>query len=53
MDNKLFLFTNSASDKTFNVKCEPEKAIALREEFEDVKPGFHMNKQYWNKVCYN
>ena len=53
LDNKIFLLTNLASDQTFNVKCEPEKAIALREEFEDVKPGFHMNKQHWNTVCYN
>ena len=52
LDNKIFLLTNLASAKTFNVKCQPEKAIALREEFEDVKPGFHMNKQHWNTICY-
>ena len=53
LDNKIFLLTNLASTQTFNLKCEPEKTIALREEFEDVKPGFHMNKQHWNTVCYN
>jgi predicted DNA-binding protein (MmcQ/YjbR family) len=34
----------------FNVKCNPEKAITLREEFEDIKPDFHMNKKHWNTV---
>ena len=52
LDNKIFLLTNLASAQTFNVKFKPEKAIALREEFEDIKPGFHMNKHHWNTVCY-
>ena len=35
---------------TINLKCDPEKAIELREQFEDIKPGYHMNKQHWNTV---
>jgi predicted DNA-binding protein (MmcQ/YjbR family) len=35
----------------FNVKCDPEKAIELREEYPDaVLPGYHMNKKHWNTV---
>lgn len=35
----------------FNVKCDPEIAIELREEYpEAVLPGFHMNKKHWNTV---
>lgn len=35
----------------FNVKCDPEKAIELREEYpEAVLPGYHMNKKHWNTV---
>ena len=35
----------------FNVKCDPEEAIQLREEFpEHVLPGYHMNKKHWNTV---
>jgi len=34
----------------FNVKCEPDRAIQLREEYECVLPGYHMNKKYWNTV---
>lgn len=34
----------------FNLKCDPEKAIELRETYSGVIPGYHMNKQHWNTV---
>lgn len=34
----------------FNVKCDPEKAVALREMHPAIRPGYHMNKQHWNTV---
>jgi predicted DNA-binding protein (MmcQ/YjbR family) len=35
----------------FNVKCDPDKAIELREQYpESVLPGYHMNKKHWNTV---
>lgn len=48
---KVFLIAD-INDKPlhFNVKCDPEKAIELREEYPSVKPGFHMNKKHWNTV---
>jgi len=34
-----------------NLKCDPERAIALREEYEGIiTPGFHMSKKHWNTV---
>lgn len=33
-----------------NLKCDPELAIELRERYEAVKPGYHMNKTHWNTV---
>ena len=33
-----------------NLKCNPEEAVELREEYEAVIPGYHMNKQHWNTV---
>lgn len=33
-----------------NLKCDPEKAIELREQFEDVQPGWHMSKKHWNTI---
>lgn len=35
---------------SFNVKCDPEKAIQLREQYNCVKPGYHMNKKHWNTI---
>ena len=55
VNNKIFLLV--ALDEAplhFNVKCDPEKAIELREEFpEAVLPGYHMNKKHWNTVIVN
>lgn len=34
----------------FNVKCDPDKAIELREMYSCVLPGYHMNKKHWNTV---
>lgn len=33
-----------------NVKCDPERAIELREEFAGVLPGYHMSKTHWNTI---
>ncbi|MFJ9035882.1 MmcQ/YjbR family DNA-binding protein [Streptomyces sp. NPDC102406] len=36
---------------TVNLKCDPEDAVRLREEYEGViVPGWHMNKRHWNTV---
>ena len=49
---KMFLLLSlDAQPLRFNVKCDPEKAIELRENYPDtVLPGYHMNKQHWNTV---
>ena len=36
-----------------NLKCDPEKAVELREQFESVQPGYHMSKKHWNTVIIN
>ena len=33
-----------------NLKCDPDEALALRDIFPSVKPGYHMNKKHWNTV---
>lgn len=33
-----------------NLKCDPEKAVELRESYTQVKPGYHMSKIHWNTV---
>jgi len=48
---RIFLLTGLDSDDfRFNVKCDPDKAIELREEFPCVIPGYHMNKKHWNTI---
>ncbi|MBL7747959.1 MAG: MmcQ/YjbR family DNA-binding protein [Chitinophagaceae bacterium] len=48
---KAFLLTGFDSQPLrFNVKCDPDKAIELREEFSCVLPGYHMNKKHWNTI---
>jgi predicted DNA-binding protein (MmcQ/YjbR family) len=49
--NKIFALT-SLDTESFRVslKCDPDKAVELREEFDHVVPGYHLNKKHWNTV---
>ncbi|QVY64114.1 MmcQ/YjbR family DNA-binding protein [Polaribacter sp. Q13] len=55
--NKMFLLTGltswEKSEAKVNLKCNPEKAEELREEYEGISAGFHMNKKHWNTVLLN
>ncbi len=35
---------------TINLKCDPDRAVELREQYSGIAPGYHMNKQLWNTV---
>jgi predicted DNA-binding protein (MmcQ/YjbR family) len=52
VNDKIFLLAGLDSNPLqFNVKCDPDKAIQLREEYpESVLPGYHMNKIHWNTI---
>jgi predicted DNA-binding protein (MmcQ/YjbR family) len=48
---KMFaLISLDAIPPSINLKCKPELAEQLREEFSAVRPGYHMNKTHWNTV---
>jgi len=47
---KIFLLTSLNQGNRFNAKCDPERAIELREQFAEVQPGYHMNKVHWNTI---
>ena len=49
---KMFALT-SLEDRTLSVKCDPEKAIVLREQYPSVTPGYHMSKKHWNTIQLN
>ena len=48
--DKIFCLVNLTPPWSTNLKSDPEKAIELREEYEEIIPGFHMNKKHWNTV---
>jgi predicted DNA-binding protein (MmcQ/YjbR family) len=48
--SKMFLLISLKRPETFNVKCDPELAVALREKYAEVEPGYHMSKKLWNTV---
>lgn len=48
---KAFALTAVESERTrVNLKCDPEYAVELRDKYEDIIPGWHMNKKHWNTV---
>ena len=48
---KMFALTGLDSEIfTVNLKCNPNRAIELREEFDYIVPGYHMSKIHWNTV---
>jgi len=51
VEGKMFLLMSlDEHPVTMNVKCDPELAVDLRERYEAVRPGYHMNKTHWNTV---
>ena len=47
------IFALAALDEvpaTVNLKCDPDLALELRDRYEQVRPGYHMNKKHWNTV---
>lgn len=47
---KMFALTDLEGDLSINLKCDPEKAVELRELYPSVMPGYHMNKRHWNTI---
>lgn len=48
------MFALAALDQvppTVNLKCDPDLALDLRDRYEQVRPGYHMNKKHWNSVA--
>ena len=47
---KMFALISLSEPDTVNLKCDPEYATELRERYDGVQPGYHMNKKMWNTV---
>ncbi len=53
VDGKLFALVDTTVFEQVNLKCDPDLAIELREQYQGVTPGYHMNKKHWNTVRIN
>lgn len=53
VNGKIFAITG-LDDENFsvNLKCDPQYALELRDEYPQIIPGFHMNKKHWNTVSF-
>jgi len=48
---KMFALTGLDNEQfEVNLKCDPERSIELRDQYCDIRPGFHMSKKHWNTV---
>ncbi|RPD39720.1 MmcQ/YjbR family DNA-binding protein [Chitinophaga barathri] len=50
---KLFALLDVDAFESVNLKCDPDEAVELRERYEGVTPGYHMNKKHWNTVTFD
>ncbi len=54
IENKIFAMVDlDTFEKGINLKCDPERAIELRETYNGIQPGYHTNKKHWNLVIPN
>jgi predicted DNA-binding protein (MmcQ/YjbR family) len=55
--DKMFALTSlkafEKGEARINAKCDPERAVALRQEYEAIQPGYHMSKVHWNTIVFN
>jgi predicted DNA-binding protein (MmcQ/YjbR family) len=50
-EGKLFaLITDGSKPLRVSLKCDPQLALNLREKYESVLPGYHLNKKHWNTI---
>ncbi len=50
VSGKIFALVNINSFQFVNLKCDPERSIELREQYDAISPAYHMNKKHWNSV---
>lgn len=47
---KMYALIDVDEARSINLKCDPERAEELREQYEGIIPGYHMSKKHWNTV---
>jgi len=52
-EGKLFaIITDDSKPLRISLKCDPQLAVNLREKYESIVPGYHLNKKHWNTILY-
>ncbi len=51
INDKMFaLIAEGREPVSISLKCDPQLAVVLREKYETVMPGYHLNKKHWNTI---
>ena len=50
---KMFALVDVEDCTSVNLKCDPDYALELREQYSAVQPGFHMSHKHWNTIQFN
>lgn len=50
---KMFALCDVDNFESYNLKCDPDRAIDLREQYHGIKAGYHMSKKHWNTISSN
>ncbi|PTN10702.1 MmcQ/YjbR family DNA-binding protein [Mangrovibacterium marinum] len=50
---RMYVLTDLESEFAINLKCDPDKAVELREQYASITPAFHMNKTHWATIRIN
>jgi predicted DNA-binding protein (MmcQ/YjbR family) len=53
VNNKIFAILSLSGDASLALKCNPERAVELREYHSEIVPGYHLNKKHWNTIDLN
>ncbi|MDB5175824.1 MAG: uncharacterized protein JWM81_682 [Candidatus Saccharibacteria bacterium] len=49
-DKMFALISENKDPLQLSLKCDPQLAIVLREKYDEVMPGYHLNKKHWNTL---
>jgi predicted DNA-binding protein (MmcQ/YjbR family) len=50
---KMFALIPLDAEPSISLKCDPERAISLREEYPAIQPAWHFNKKHWNMIFFD
>jgi predicted DNA-binding protein (MmcQ/YjbR family) len=49
-DKMFAIISETKTPLNLSLKCDPQLAVVLREKYETIMPGYHLNKKHWNTI---